>query len=482
MPDRFAAVAASTSSFAHAILFQGCPACSAASTFSTTFRAPASSQVPSADTVSTAYQAAAATSHRAPLRFIPPIIKSKCHNPQSIISHSSGALQIPKYPVKSPSPRRGRRATFRPMAAGKKDGKLTPMMAQYQAMRRSLPEDVLLLFRLGDFYEMFFEDAKDRGRHPERGAHQAPRRPDVRRPAPRRGRVHRQAHQGRQAGRPRRADLHARSPASSSSARSRRSSRPARSTTSSSSTTDGTTTWPPSSGTRGPSAWPARTTPTGEFTVAEFPDRQQLEDELARLSPSELLISDEQLAELGSLRGCHPYDGYAFLLDQATNTLRDHFRVQSLDGFGCSGLHTAVSAAGGILHYLDLSAPAVLRPPPHPLGAPLRHPRRDRRRLPAEPRPGRLPLRPASTPSSAPSTAPPPRWGPASSATGSCTRSRPSPSSSPGRISSRPFSPSPSCSRSAASRSARSATSSAPPAGSPRGPATRATSSPWPPP
>jgi DNA mismatch repair protein MutS len=44
--------------------------------------------------------------------------------------------------------------------AGAKDGKLTPMMAQYQAMRRSLPDDVLLFFRLGDFYEMFFEDAQ----------------------------------------------------------------------------------------------------------------------------------------------------------------------------------------------------------------------------------------------------------------------------------------------------------------------------------
>ena len=34
------------------------------------------------------------------------------------------------------------------------------MMAQYQAMRKSLPADVILLYRLGDFYEMFFEDAK----------------------------------------------------------------------------------------------------------------------------------------------------------------------------------------------------------------------------------------------------------------------------------------------------------------------------------
>ena len=38
---------------------------------------------------------------------------------------------------------------------------LTPMMAQYRRIKSELPKDALLLFRLGDFYEMFFEDAKD---------------------------------------------------------------------------------------------------------------------------------------------------------------------------------------------------------------------------------------------------------------------------------------------------------------------------------
>ena len=33
------------------------------------------------------------------------------------------------------------------------------MMKQYHTMRQSLPADVILLFRLGDFYEMFFNDA-----------------------------------------------------------------------------------------------------------------------------------------------------------------------------------------------------------------------------------------------------------------------------------------------------------------------------------
>ncbi|MDB6167828.1 MAG: mismatch repair protein MutS [Verrucomicrobia bacterium] len=39
------------------------------------------------------------------------------------------------------------------------DAKLTPMMQQYFEVRRGLPRDTLLLFRLGDFFEMFFDDA-----------------------------------------------------------------------------------------------------------------------------------------------------------------------------------------------------------------------------------------------------------------------------------------------------------------------------------
>src|SRR5207249_249116 len=39
------------------------------------------------------------------------------------------------------------------------DAQLTPMMAQYRRIKSELPKDALLLFRLGDFYEMFFENA-----------------------------------------------------------------------------------------------------------------------------------------------------------------------------------------------------------------------------------------------------------------------------------------------------------------------------------
>lgn len=38
--------------------------------------------------------------------------------------------------------------------------KLTPMMRQYQQIKSDLADEVILFFRMGDFYEMFFEDAK----------------------------------------------------------------------------------------------------------------------------------------------------------------------------------------------------------------------------------------------------------------------------------------------------------------------------------
>ncbi len=37
--------------------------------------------------------------------------------------------------------------------------KLTPMMEQYRSIKKTLPQNTVLFFRLGDFYEMFFEDA-----------------------------------------------------------------------------------------------------------------------------------------------------------------------------------------------------------------------------------------------------------------------------------------------------------------------------------
>ncbi|MGH8099860.1 MAG: DNA mismatch repair protein MutS [Chthoniobacterales bacterium] len=103
---------------------------------------------------------------------------------------------------------------------------------------------------------------------------------------------------------------------------------------------------------------------TGEFRLTQARDRQSLLDELARVGPAELLVSDEQKEMFGELLataepvhggggpGALGYDSYAFLPEQAVFTLCEHFKVKSLDGFGCGQMPQAVAAAGAMVHYL----------------------------------------------------------------------------------------------------------------------------------
>jgi len=239
------------------------------------------------------------------------------------------------------------------MAAGEK--KLTPMMAQYMAMRRSLPDDILLLYRLGDFYEMFFEDAKaaagilnvaltKRNDIPMCGVPHHAAQGYIAKLI----KANKRVAIAEQTTAPEPGKIVEREIAQIISA----------STVNDLTLLDDTKHSYLAAVFQGGTAkkpcigLACADHTTGEFTAAEFTDRQQLEDELTRLSPSELLISDEQVAEFGGLLGNLPYDGYAFISDQALHTLKDHFKVQSLDGFGCSGMSAALSAAGGVMHYL----------------------------------------------------------------------------------------------------------------------------------
>ena len=87
---------------------------------------------------------------------------------------------------------------------------------------------------------------------------------------------------------------------------------------------------------------------TGEFRVAEMDSSSGLQDELTRFSPTELIRPDT----LEGFPEATAYDGYAFELEQATDLLREQFQVQSLDGFGCSSMVAGIGAAGAIVHYL----------------------------------------------------------------------------------------------------------------------------------
>ena len=103
---------------------------------------------------------------------------------------------------------------------------------------------------------------------------------------------------------------------------------------------------------------------TGEFRVTEVHGPAALLDELGRVSPAEFLVSDDpaQAAAFADFGQTLPYDAHAFVCEQADHALREHFGVQSLDGFGCATMGKAVAAAGAIFHYLRY---AMRRPLDH---------------------------------------------------------------------------------------------------------------------
>ncbi len=91
---------------------------------------------------------------------------------------------------------------------------------------------------------------------------------------------------------------------------------------------------------------------TGEFSVADYASLADLAEEVALLRPRELLVSDEQAELFSSLPVTLKYDGYTFLPTLARSSLEAHFHVHSLEGFGCAHLSAALGAAAAILHYL----------------------------------------------------------------------------------------------------------------------------------
>jgi DNA mismatch repair protein MutS len=95
---------------------------------------------------------------------------------------------------------------------------------------------------------------------------------------------------------------------------------------------------------------------TGEFRATEPASEAALVTELERLRPAEVLVPGEaaalrQLAQAGS-RTLTAYDDSTLAPETAQFTLRDHFKVTTLDGFGLRDRLAAIGAAGALIHYL----------------------------------------------------------------------------------------------------------------------------------
>ena len=97
---------------------------------------------------------------------------------------------------------------------------------------------------------------------------------------------------------------------------------------------------------------------TGEFSVTELDEEAGFWDELAKFRPSELLLNEENVDSLDTERlkklgiYVNVYEGRHFRLDRCGETLCRHFHVHSLEGLGLSDLPLSVTAAGALIDYM----------------------------------------------------------------------------------------------------------------------------------
>ena len=235
------------------------------------------------------------------------------------------------------------------------ESQLTPMMAQYRRIKGGLPADALLLFRLGDFYEMFFEDAQAgaqilnlaltaRNGVPMCGLpfHAANGYIGKILRAGRKVAICEQLEDARPGKIVKREVTQILSPGTHFDERML---------------------------TAEKNNFLAAISPngkifglavvdltTGEFLTTELEDETALLAELERLRPAEIIFPSEKTPLRDALRDSfkilNGHDDWTFAPETAVFTVRDHFKVASLDGFGLKDKIAAVGAAGGALHYL----------------------------------------------------------------------------------------------------------------------------------
>ncbi len=92
---------------------------------------------------------------------------------------------------------------------------------------------------------------------------------------------------------------------------------------------------------------------TSEFATTELPV-DGLIPELERLQPSEVLLPRGlDLDDAAQLASMTPVDEWWFEFETANKTLLDHFGVATLEGYGCAHLPLAIRAAGATVRYLQ---------------------------------------------------------------------------------------------------------------------------------
>ncbi len=93
---------------------------------------------------------------------------------------------------------------------------------------------------------------------------------------------------------------------------------------------------------------------SGSFRVMETASEEAVLGEVQRLNPRELLLSEEHSwpDAIGKRRGVNRQPPWCFDLDSARTLLTRQFATKDLSGFGCDHLGIAIEAAGCLLQYV----------------------------------------------------------------------------------------------------------------------------------
>jgi DNA mismatch repair protein MutS len=240
------------------------------------------------------------------------------------------------------------------------DQKISPMMAQWHTCKKSVP-DAILLFRLGDFYEAFYEDAiliseqldltlTKRGEIPMAGVpfHTSEAYIDKLVAKGYRIAIAEQVEDPRAAkGLIKREIVRVVTPGTVIN-----------STLLTDKSNNYLTCIAQVGETHGLSILDLT---TADFKAMEFDDCKELIDELCRLRPKEILIAEKwnkkheaYVEEIKEQFGptINIKEDWHFDHSHACDVLMRHFRVHNLDGFGLKGMIAAINASGTILHYI----------------------------------------------------------------------------------------------------------------------------------
>ena len=100
---------------------------------------------------------------------------------------------------------------------------------------------------------------------------------------------------------------------------------------------------------------------TGVFKATQIDGANSLSllaDELKKLDPKEIIIPNSMIEKPhpwlpASEAFLHAGEDWTFSFSESYRNLTEHFKTQSLEGFGCENMKAAISSAGALIHYLQ---------------------------------------------------------------------------------------------------------------------------------